>query len=163
MRLGPGDVGGDVRFVWNSKVADQMLETMNHRLDVAANTFLKKLRQAVNRPNPTGLDPSAPGEYPKKHTGAFRQSLKVRKGEKRASKGGHSWERRVGTFNITPNHKYFWELQYGRPGAFAMKPRPWATLAYIEFASDALDILLGKGVDEAPVEGLYSLPGWEIL
>lgn len=67
-----------------------------------------------SRPNPTGANPSKPGEYPKTVTGEFVDGVNVV-----YSRTNNS----LRVYSVAPHGKYL------NSGTRNMEPRPWATKA----------------------------------
>lgn len=69
----------DSRVVWHEEaVLKAAQQTVVQRMNVAVIVVRDQVKVLVNRGNPTGKDPSAPGEPPKKVSGRFFKSVTSR-------------------------------------------------------------------------------------
>lgn len=102
--------------------------TQNMRLAVA---FVQgEVRKSINRGNPFGINPSAPGEPPKKVTGRLFQSIATRVDMSKTALTGA----------VGSNVSYARRLELGFAGTdskgrnYRMKPRPYLRPAIIDNA-----------------------------
>jgi HK97 gp10 family phage protein len=79
-----------------------------------------------------GLDPSLPGEYPKKVTGLLRRSIRS------------DYDPKTVTASIGSTVEY---AKYLELGTDKMAPRPWLTLALEETADKITQIMLSGRID----------------
>lgn len=123
-------------MTWRGPEAVSLINAeVGRRVDAAARVLRDRAKELVSRDQPvriygkaagrsrTGLDPSKPGEPPKKVTGWLRTN--IRKEFSRALV-----EARVGVGVAVPYGKYL-EL-----GTRTMEPRPWLSRAVYESAGE---------------------------
>lgn len=100
--------------------------------------FVSKLRGSLNRSQPyhrtpdggtVGLDPSLPGEYPKKLTGQLQRSITWTVGTKPLS------------LTVGSNMKGY--PKYLQLGTTLMKPRPWLSLGFEKTKDEIGRIIVG--------------------
>lgn len=105
---------------FQSAVGGEMLR----RTQQAADFIVKITKEKVSRPNPTGKDPSLPGEFPKMVTGGFRDSITSQVSQNR--KGGafaKGFSVRIGATKQVGDWNLGMLLDLGTS---RMLPRPWA-------------------------------------
>lgn len=105
-------------------------EVAGYRVRRAVQYIATRIREKISRPNPTGRDPSLPGEYPKKVLGWLRKNI--------------LWEydkvKKVGRVGTPVKYGKYLEL-----GTRRMRPRPWLSQAFKEFQNGITTILKSKG------------------
>lgn len=117
-------MAGNVQW-FGADVVAKIKQDVDSRALSAANHLANRIKESIDRPNPTGRDPSRPGEYPKKVSGELQASIVVQESE---TGTGYA----VGT---TLEYGKFLEL-----GTSKMSPRPWLSKALREYASEIAKI-----------------------
>jgi len=116
---------------WNS---DAMLKVMNQRMRAGAQTVGQQVsgraKNLVSRPNPGGVNPSAPGEPPKLVTGQLRNSI-----DYRVDTSANSV-----TVTVQAAAPYAGYLEFG---TVKMAARPFLRPAFEESKGSILRILVG--------------------
>ena len=121
------------RYKFNGKLVGEQTKTeFNNRLAQAMRGLRNYAREKSSRPNPTGRDPSRPGEYPKRVTGRHVRGIRVVHDRKKAS------ARLVGL----EKHSMWLQTGYSADRR-RMLPRPWLSKAWHGFYRSFLAALKG--------------------
>jgi len=125
------------KFSWYGKqVAEAFKGDAAKRLNNCAYYLQRRIRDSISVPNPTGRDPSQPGEPPRRVTGTLMEAVKV----KRASK-----DDLFAQVYLDPESEaayYGWRLEFGTRH---MAPRPFLRKEFEKFRVGMTGIFIGTG------------------